>query len=101
MDFVMRRPLMSAAIALIALFLVISAFPIVPETKQAVVVRFGKPVRILNRFEAGRPIGGAERASQDGVHAQHVEISVADVDVGDGRWLVVNGGRPTVDGQRS
>jgi modulator of FtsH protease HflC len=31
----------------------------VPETKQAVVVRFGKPERILNRFEPGRPIGAA------------------------------------------
>jgi membrane protease subunit HflC len=31
----------------------------VPETKQAVVVRFGKPERILNRYEAGRPIGSA------------------------------------------
>jgi membrane protease subunit HflC len=39
------------------LFVVVSSFPIVPETKQAVVVRFGKPVRILNRFEPGRPIG--------------------------------------------
>jgi modulator of FtsH protease HflC len=36
---------------------VLGSFPIVPETKQAVVVRFGKPVRILNRYEPGRPIG--------------------------------------------
>ena len=34
--------------------LLLSSFPIVPETKQAVVVRFGKPERILNRFEAGK-----------------------------------------------
>ena len=52
-----RRPIVAAITALLLLFIVVSSFPIVPETKQAVVVRFGKPVRILNRFEAGRPIG--------------------------------------------
>ena len=30
-----------------------ASFPIVPETKQAVVVRFGKPNRILGGTEAG------------------------------------------------
>jgi membrane protease subunit HflC len=54
-----RHPLFAAIAILIVLFVVLSSFPIVPETKQAVVVRFGKPVRILNRYEAGRPIGGA------------------------------------------
>jgi membrane protease subunit HflC len=39
------------------LLVFLGSFPVVPETKQAVVVRFGKPVRILNRFEPGRPIG--------------------------------------------
>jgi membrane protease subunit HflC len=58
-SFVRRRPILSAIFGLIVLALVISSFPIVPETKQAVVVRFGKPVRILNRFEPGRPIGAA------------------------------------------
>jgi membrane protease subunit HflC len=55
--FVRSRPLIAAVIAFFALAILISSFPIVPETKQAVVVRFGKPVRILNRYEAGRPIG--------------------------------------------
>jgi membrane protease subunit HflC len=57
--FVRRRPLLSGVIAFLALIVVLSSFPIVPETKQAVVVRFGKPERILNRFEPGRPIGAA------------------------------------------
>jgi len=57
--FVRRRPLVSAAIILFVLVLLLSSFPIVPETKQAVVVRFGKPERILNRYEPGRPIGTA------------------------------------------
>jgi membrane protease subunit HflC len=52
-----NKPIIAAVLALIALAILFSSFPIVPETKQAVVVRFGKPVRILNRYEAGRPIG--------------------------------------------
>ena len=55
--FIRRRPLASAIVAFFILVLLLASFPIVPETKQAVVVRFGKPVRILNRFEPGRPIG--------------------------------------------
>ena len=58
-DLIRRRPLMSGIVALILLFLLASAFPVVPETKQAVIVRFGKPERILNRYEPGRPIGSA------------------------------------------
>ena len=54
-----RRPLISAMIGFVLFFVVVGSFPIVPETKQAVVVRFGKPVRILNRYLAGRPIGAS------------------------------------------
>ena len=53
-----RHPLLIGIAAVILLVIVLGSFPIVPETKQAVVVRFGKPVRILNRYQAGRPIGG-------------------------------------------
>jgi membrane protease subunit HflC len=59
MDSIRRHPLMTGFGALILLFLIIASFPIVPETKQAVIVRFGKPVRILNEYQAGRPIGAA------------------------------------------
>jgi membrane protease subunit HflC len=58
-EFLRQRPILSTVTALVLLFVVVSSFPIVPETKQAVVVRFGKPARILNRYEPGRPIGGA------------------------------------------
>jgi membrane protease subunit HflC len=58
-SFIRRRPLVSGAIILLFLVLLLSSFPIVPETKQAVVVRFGKPERILNRYEPGRQIGSA------------------------------------------
>jgi len=52
-DFIRQRPLISGAVALLLLFLALSAFPILPETKQAVVVQFGKPARILGRTQAG------------------------------------------------
>src|SRR5687768_7172056 len=58
MSFIKRRPLVSALGAFFLLMVVLASFPIIPETQQAVVVRFGKPVRILNRFEANQPIGG-------------------------------------------
>jgi membrane protease subunit HflC len=56
-DYVRRHPILTAVLAVLVLSLVISTFPIVPETKQAVVVRFGKPIRILNRYNPGHPIG--------------------------------------------
>ena len=52
-----RHPIAAAVAAFLLLFIVISSFPVVPETKQAVVVRFGKPVRILNSYQPGQPIG--------------------------------------------
>jgi membrane protease subunit HflC len=55
--FVRNRPILTAIVGLFLLVVLLGSFPIVPETKQAVVVRFGKPVRILNRYQAGRPIG--------------------------------------------
>jgi membrane protease subunit HflC len=57
MAFIRNRPLLSALVGVLLIVILLSAFPIVPETKQAVVVRFGKPVRILNRYEPGKPIG--------------------------------------------
>jgi membrane protease subunit HflC len=58
-DFIRRRPMLSAIMVLVVLIILLGCFPIVPETKQAVVVRFGRPVRILNRYQEGRPIGTA------------------------------------------
>ena len=57
--FVRNRPILAAVLGLFLLVTLVGSFPIVPETKQAVVVRFGKPVRILNEYEPGRPIGAA------------------------------------------
>ena len=56
-DFVRQRPIVSAVVAFVVLVLLLTAFPIVPETKQAVIVRFGKPERILNQYNPNKPIG--------------------------------------------
>jgi membrane protease subunit HflC len=56
-DFIRRRPLISAVFGALVLLLLLGSFPIIPETKQAVVVRFGRPVRIYNEYAVGKPIG--------------------------------------------
>ncbi|HEX7820082.1 MAG TPA: protease modulator HflC [Sphingobium sp.] len=53
-------PRNAIALAVIATFLLIligSTFSIVPETKQAVVVRFGEPVWIVNAYKPGEAFG--------------------------------------------
>ena len=57
---VRRHPLMSALIAFAVLLSVLSAVSIVPETRQGIVVRFGKPVRIVNRFKPGEQFGATQ-----------------------------------------
>lgn len=52
-DAVLRRPFLWGAAALFALFLLLSTVIVVPETKQALLVRFGKPDRILGGTDAG------------------------------------------------
>ena len=58
-DFVRHRPIVTAVVAIFVLLFLVSSFPIIPETKQALIVRFGKPVRIYNQYKVGRPIGAA------------------------------------------
>jgi membrane protease subunit HflC len=58
-EFLRQRPILSSIVGLLLLLILLSSFPVIPETKQAVIVRFGKPVRIYNEYEAGRPIGAA------------------------------------------
>lgn len=56
---VMRRPLVAAGVAFAALLVVLNTLIVVPETRQAIIVRFGKPIYILNQFRADQPLGGA------------------------------------------
>ena len=57
MSAIFRHPILSGFIAIALLLTLLSSVTIVPETRQAIIVRFGKPVRILNRFRADAPIG--------------------------------------------
>jgi membrane protease subunit HflC len=50
---IMRRPILSAVLALFVLFTILGSVVIVPETRQALIVRFGKPDRVLGRTQAG------------------------------------------------
>jgi len=57
-DALFRRPLVAMIVILALLFTLLSSVVIVNETQQALIVRFGKPDRILNRTRAGEVIGG-------------------------------------------
>ena len=58
-DLFRRRPLITAVIGFLVLIVLLGSFPIIPETKQAVVVRFNKPIGVFNQYKPGRPIGAA------------------------------------------
>jgi membrane protease subunit HflC len=52
-----RNPIALAVIALLLLIVAGSSLAVVPETKQAVIVRFGEPDRIINPYRHGAPFG--------------------------------------------
>jgi len=53
----LRNPIALAVLATIALLLIGSTFAIVPETRQAVVLRFGKPMRVYNAYKPNADFG--------------------------------------------
>lgn len=53
MEMLRRRPLVIGTTGLLLVMLLLGSFPIIRETQQAVVVRFGKPDRILGGTQAG------------------------------------------------
>lgn len=57
MAFLRRHPIAGGVISGLVLLTLLSSVKIVPETQQGVVIRFGKPVRIVNRFEQGSRFG--------------------------------------------
>ncbi|HEY9092402.1 protease modulator HflC [Parasphingorhabdus sp.] len=54
---VMKNPVALGIIAFGLLLLLVNTLIIVPETRQGIVVRFGEPVRIINRYQEGAPFG--------------------------------------------
>lgn len=57
MNAFLRSPLGLGIAALIALIILASTFRIVPETEQAVILRFENPVRIVNVWRPGQRFG--------------------------------------------
>jgi len=53
----LRNPVTLALVLLGLVILIGSTVSIVPETRQAVIVRFGEPVRILNPYKPGENFG--------------------------------------------
>ncbi len=52
-----RNPVALALIALALVILIGATVAIVPETRQAVIVRFGEPVRLINRYHPDEKFG--------------------------------------------
>ncbi len=57
MNLSVRNPILLAVLATLVLFLIGSTFSIVPETRQAVVLRLGKPISIYNPYRANEAFG--------------------------------------------
>lgn len=53
----LKNPIALGIIAVLVLILIASTVSIVPETKQAVIVRFGEPQRVINSYQPGEPFG--------------------------------------------
>ena len=53
----LRNPIVLGVLAILLLILIASTISIVPETKQAVIVRFGEPQRVINSYRANEPFG--------------------------------------------
>jgi membrane protease subunit HflC len=57
MQRVVRNPIALAFLAIVLLIAIGSTVSVVPETKQAVIVRFGEPDRIINPYRGNVPFG--------------------------------------------
>src|SRR3546814_14676274 len=54
---ILRNPIALAIIPIALLILIGSTLAIVPETRQAVIVRLGEPVRIINCYKPNQDFG--------------------------------------------
>jgi membrane protease subunit HflC len=52
-----RNPIVVGIVALLLVILAASTFAIVPETKQAVILRFGQPIRTVNAWQPNTAFG--------------------------------------------
>lgn len=54
-----RNPVVLAVVAIALLVLAASTLAVVPETRQAVIVRFGEPISIVNRYRPNETYGAS------------------------------------------
>ncbi|MGU3390139.1 protease modulator HflC [Sphingomonas sp. M1A8_2b] len=52
-----RNPIVAGIVALLLVIVAAATFAIVPETKQAVILRFGQPIRTVNAWQPNTPFG--------------------------------------------
>ena len=52
-----RNPILWGGVALVLFAIAASTFAVVPETKQALILRFGEPVRIVNGYDRREEFG--------------------------------------------
>ena len=52
-----RHPMIAVILGVILLVALLGSVTIVPETSQGIVIRFGKPVRIVNQFDPRQRLG--------------------------------------------
>ena len=57
MGAIRRHPVATLLVGFFLLITLFSSLSIVPETEQGIITRFGKPVRIINRYKEGAQIG--------------------------------------------
>ena len=57
-ELLMRNPMLFGLAALAILFLLANTIRIVPETQQGVVLRFGNPTLLVNRYQPKQQFGG-------------------------------------------
>lgn len=53
----LRNPVVAGAIALVLVIVAAATFAIVPETQQAIILRFGQPIRIVNAWQPNQVFG--------------------------------------------
>ena len=59
MNMSLRNPIVLAVAVIALLVLLASTLAVVPETRQAVIVRFGEPISIVNRYVPGQTYGAS------------------------------------------
>jgi membrane protease subunit HflC len=57
LDRIWRHPTLLAIVAVGLFLLIIGTFAVVPETKQAVILRLGAPTRVVNRYHQDEVLG--------------------------------------------